>query len=92
MGITIEYDSPAEEARAMALRAGKVWCDLDGEHIDVWWSSQKDRLEGYGVRLKGLGGRKINNGGGKLVLSLTNCRSLREEFGDTLEVGEALDD
>jgi SNF2 family DNA or RNA helicase len=92
VGITIEYDSPAEEARALALRAGKVWCDLDGEHIDVWWSSTKNYQEGYGVRLKALGGKKINNGGGQLVLSLTNCRSLREEFGDTLEVGEALDD
>lgn len=100
MAVTIEYDSALEKERHEALQEGLVWCQRDeatGERIDVWWPPEKNRKDASGDRpmskkLKSIGGKGTENGGGWLTLTLTNCRALRSVFGDDLEISEDLDE
>ncbi|AKJ72403.1 hypothetical protein AU099_gp60 [Gordonia phage GTE8] len=43
-------------------------------------------------RLKELGGTKLAAGGGSLPLTLTNCKALRQTFGDRLSISEGLNE
>lgn len=90
--VTVVYDTPAEQERGEALRAGKVFCDIDGDRILVQWSSGTNRMNYRSDPLTSLGGKGVGVKGGWLPLSLTNCRSLRQTYGDDLEISAALDD
>lgn len=90
--VTVVYDTPAEQERGEALRAGKVFCDIDGDRILVQWGSGTNRMNHRSDPLTSLGGKGVGVKGGWLPLSLTNCRSLRQTYGDDLEISAALDD
>ncbi|QAY17417.1 DNA helicase [Gordonia phage IDyn] len=97
--IELESDNPSVLERIECLRTGGVWAELADDDtsptgIEVWWPSglavvhRKRNQEA----LKGLGGLKVSSGGGQLPLSLTNCKALRETFGEKLEISEGLNE
>ena len=94
--IELESDSPAVAERIAAIREGYIWAELgDDDHvdsgrIDIWFPSGANRHGVLSEPLKEAGGLKVSNGGGSLPLSLTNCRVLRELYGDDLDISEGL--
>lgn len=94
MGFIIEFDTPEQEERHLAIKAGRVFCAVDEPNgvIEVSWAGWMNKDNVIGLKLKSIGGKGVVGGGGHIPLSLTNCRSLRNLFGDDLEIGEALND
>ena len=94
--IELESDNPAVAERIAAIREGYIWAELgDDDHvdsgrIDIWFPSGANRHGALSDPLKEAGGLKVSNGGGTLPLNLTNCRVLRELYGDDLDISEGL--
>ncbi|WGH20855.1 DNA helicase [Gordonia phage Commandaria] len=96
--IELESDNPSVLERIEAIRAGDVWAELADDDqattgIEVWWSTQvhsKHLRDQFKILLKDLGGTRVDTGGGSLPLNLTNCKALRQTFGDRLSISEGL--
>lgn len=94
--IELQSDEPAVAERIAAIHEGYIWAELgDDDHvgsgrIDIWFPSGSNRHGVLSDPLKEAGGLKVSNGGGTLPLNLTNCRVLRELYGDDLDISEGL--
>lgn len=94
--IELQSDSPVVAERIAALADGLIWAELGDEdrvasgRIDIWWPSGSNRNGVLSGPLKALGGTGVENGGGALPLNLTNCKALRETYGERLEISEGL--
>ncbi|AYB69174.1 DNA helicase [Gordonia phage Emianna] len=97
--IELESDNPSVLERIEALRAGELWAELADDDssptsIEVWWPTgmRATEREVMKERLKDLGGTKLAAGGGSLPLTLTNCKALRQTFGERLSISEGLNE